>query len=169
MTEKPKIKTKVDYQAGTVTIGDTTRAIADVPQSMHAALALDGLRYRLVSGRGDMWARLIAGEPIGRKAAVKKLDDWAEAAAVVHALDTVKAAGIKAPPGKTIRVTPEFKLALDNAKQATTAWTREQRAAAKTIPAIVEEHARITGRDVSVGSLFAPASAPIEALKLAAD
>jgi hypothetical protein len=153
----PSVPAKYDEAAGIVTLGHAGYEFDTLPAAVKRSLGLRGLADVLRGAMhrndpGKAYAALVAGGLSTRAPkAAKELDPWRQAFAVALAEETVKAAGGKIRDKG--RETPEYAVALDDAKQAATRLTRDGLTAAKKRPAVVAAYDRLVGAET--GSLAA--------------
>ncbi len=147
MTEKTRRTTLMNATAGNFSFDGVTYSRDRLAVNVQSYLATLGLQ-QVISRAKDpiaLYADLVAGKLKEPKDAGAEYTEWHRAAASAHALAEVKAAGIRAKPGKTLHETPEYADTYQAALRAMAPWSREKTNEARKHANVVEEHNRITG------------------------
>lgn len=156
-SSKQKRLTNMNAQAGTFTRDGVDYDRNTLPAHVRDYLATVGLNAMLAATAkpAELYVQYQAGSLKERSA--PEYSEWHRAAASARALGQVKAGGVRAKPGKSLRDTDEFTAAYEAALLAALPWTADKTRDARKHPAVVEEHARITGGAGDLGALFSVA------------
>ena len=157
-TPRTKHITDLDTKAGSFKLDGIPYHTSALPEAIKPALVTLALSQLLARAKnpGATYADLTDGrKTFDQKPKAEAYTDWHKAAAGVHALGVVKANGVKAKPGKSLRDGEEYAAAYADALKAMLPWTREKTENAKKHPEVFAEHRRITDAvPVSMEALF---------------
>ncbi len=146
MTKKRKIA-DFDANGGTFRFDGVLYERDKLPQHIVNYLGTVGLQTLVARSKdaAKLYTQLQAGSIKERAGKTLVYSTWHQAAAAAHAIDVVKAAGVRPKPAKKLYDTDEFTVAYNEALVTFSPWSREKTKAAQERSAVVQEHERIIG------------------------
>lgn len=164
MSKTKERVTMIHSNENAVTCHGLKYELGRLTAEMQTRVALAGLVavLRAAKDPAAMYSRMLNGTWGSPAASKESVSLWHKAAATVHAMDVLKAAGVRLRSGRTVQDTEEFATQFAQSIADMSPWSREKTALAKQNLAVVGQHTKLSGAAAtSMDGLFTTVSNPV--------